>query len=163
MNARKKLATALAILFLLSFLIYSGFEAEKLIYGPQIILSSPKNNDTLQGSGLIKVTGSTKNVSFISLDGRQIFTDTNGNFNESLVLLPGYNIITLSAKGRYGKEVSRKLQLYFVKDSVNTFVATSSATTTEIISTTTATSTINASTTPANFSPKNLKGHAKKL
>ena len=141
MNARKKLGIILAILFLLSFLVYSGFEAEKLIYGPQIILTSPKNNDTLNGSGLIKVTGSTKNVSFLSLDGRQIFTDTNGNFNENLVLLPGYNIITLGATGRYGKEVTKKLQLYLVKDSINTFVATSTATTTLNLASTTSTST----------------------
>ena len=141
MNARRKLAVILAVIFLLSFLIYTGFEAEKLIFGPQISLISPKDGDTLEGLGSLSVVGTTKNVSFLSLDGRQIFTDINGNFNESLVLLPGYNIITLSAKGRYGKEISKKLQLYLVKELKNTFVGISSATTTENLASSTSTST----------------------
>ena len=48
MNARGKLAMILSIVFLLSFLTYAGFEAEKLIYGPQIILNTPKDEDTFK-------------------------------------------------------------------------------------------------------------------
>lgn len=147
MPTRNRLAIILSLLFLISFLIYTGFEAKKLIYGPQIILNSPKDGETLQGIGVVVVSGNTKNITFVTLNGRQIFTDANGNFNENLVLLPGYNIITISAKGRYGKEISKRLHLYLVKDVTNTFVPST-------ISTSTATS------TQTNFSSKNLNGQA---
>ena len=86
-------------------------------------------------------------MTFISLNNRQIFTDTNGDFNENLVLLPGYNILTIDAKGRYGKEISKKIHLYLEKDETNTFVASSTATSTEITASTTSTSTENSVST----------------
>ncbi|MFA6463595.1 MAG: hypothetical protein WCV55_01160 [Candidatus Paceibacterota bacterium] len=155
MNARKKLAVILALIFLLSFLVYTGFEAEKLIFGPQIYITSPKDGSTLENNGAFSVSGTTKNVSFLSLNGRQIFTDANNNFNENLVLLPGYNIITLSAKGRYGKEISKKLQLYLVKSTENTFKAIETASSTESLGTTT-TSTKSPLPTQASSSLKKL-------
>ena len=159
MDARRKLAIILALIFLLSFIIYAGFEANKIIYGPQIDIASPKDGTTFEGNGNFIVSGTTKNVSFLSLNGRQIFTDANNNFNENLVLLPGYNIITLSAKGRYGKEISKKLQLYLVKSTENTFTSTSTSTT----ASSTKSSTTISTSTQTNFAPQNLTGQAKKL
>ena len=147
MNARKKLTILLGILFLISFIVYTGFEAQKLIYGPRISVSEPKDEETFYQNGVIKVVGNAKNISFITLDDRQIFTDQNGNFNEDFVLHPGYNIITLTAKDRYGKEITKVLHLDLVqKESTSTpmlLIATSTptlsvgATSTEKVSTTT--------------------------
>ena len=139
MDTRHKLAITLALIFLFSFLVYAGFEANKIIYGPQIDITSPKDVTTLEGNGNFVVSGTTKNVSFLSLNGRQIFTDANNNFNENLVLLPGYNIITLGAKGRYGKEISKKLQLYLVKSAENTFTKSITSSSTPNLGTTTST------------------------
>ncbi len=149
MDARRKLAIILALIFLVSFIIYAGFEANKIIYGPQIDITSPKDGTTLEGNGNFVVSGTTKNVSFLSLNGRQIFTDANNNFNENLVLLPGYNIITLDAKGRYGKEISKKLQLYLVKSAENTFTKS-----------TVSSSTLNLETSQTTFDSQNSTGQA---
>ncbi|MEI8337795.1 MAG: hypothetical protein WCF92_01455 [bacterium] len=135
MDARRKLAIALAFIFLISFLIYAGFEAKKIIYGPQIDITSPKDGTTLENDGNFVVSGTTRNVSFLSLNGRQIFTDSDNNFKENLVLLPGYNIITLSAKGRYGKEISKKLKMYLIKSDKNIFKIPTTASSTQATST----------------------------
>ena len=47
----------------------------------------------------------------ITLNGRQIFTDKNGNFKEALVLENGYTVATLRAEDRYGR-VTHQTQTY---------------------------------------------------
>ncbi len=145
MNVQKKLTILFGVLFLISFIIYTGFEAQKIIYGPRISISEPQDEETFYQNGAIKVIGTAKNISFITLDGRQIFTDQNGNFEEDFVLQPGYNIITLTAKDRYGKEITKVLHLDLVQAqtaSTTELVASSTlATTTNAVSSTTSTTT----------------------
>ncbi len=81
---------------------YVVFQARFLIVGPQInLINEPptQNNDRV-----ITLSGNTQNITHLWLNGRQIFTDENGNFEEALVLENGYTITTLRATDRYGRE-----------------------------------------------------------
>ena len=89
---------------------YGLFQAHKYIEGPVVTIYSPQNGATFS-SPLVEIDGRAQNVSFLKLDDRQIFTDTSGRFSEKLLLSPGYNIITLDAQDKFGKTVSKKLEL----------------------------------------------------
>ena len=89
---------------------YGLFQAHKYIEGPVVAIDSPQNGVTYN-SPLIEVEGHTKNVAYLTLDGRQIFTDTSGRFDEKLLLSPGYTILTLVARDKFGKVVSKQVQL----------------------------------------------------
>ena len=96
--------------FVLIIVIYSFFQAYKLIAGPQITIYSPQNGSSYN-SPLIEINGNAQNISSISLDDRSIFISTKGDFKEKLLLLPGYNIIVIKASDRFGKKTEKRLEL----------------------------------------------------
>jgi hypothetical protein len=49
------------------------------------------------------------------LNDRQIFVDKDGTFNEELLLSPGYNVWTIQAKDKFGRIVTKKIELVFIK------------------------------------------------
>ena len=51
---------------------------------------------------IMQVTGSARNAIKLIMDGREISVDQSGNFNETIALLPGYNIINIKAQDKFG-------------------------------------------------------------
>ena len=47
------------------------------------------------------------------MNDRQMFTDEEGEFSEKLLLSYGYNIITVKAKDRFGRETKKTLELIY--------------------------------------------------
>lgn len=107
---------AVIILLLGAISGYAFFQARNLIKGPELLVRTPTNGTTTTSS-LISLSGTAKNISFISLNDRQIYVDKNGNFDEELILAPGYNVWTLQAKDKFGRIVTKKLELVFSKNS----------------------------------------------
>jgi hypothetical protein len=95
---------------------YSFFQARNIIRGPQISLVSPSNGTTVTEQA-VEIQGSAKNISYITLNDRRIFVDKDGMFNEELLLAPGYNIWKLEAKDKFGRIVSKNIELILNKNS----------------------------------------------
>jgi len=91
---------------------YSAFQAQKLIRGPVITILSPLNGETYI-TPLIEVKGTTKNVSSITLNDRTLYIDRAGNFIDALLLIPGYNIIKLEAKDRFGAQTKKTIEIIY--------------------------------------------------
>lgn len=87
---------------LLIMLGYITFQARFLLIGPQISLTEVP--DSRQNERQITLAGSAFNISRLWLNGRPIYTDAEGNFQEALVLENGYTVATLRAEDRYGRE-----------------------------------------------------------
>lgn len=103
------------LLILVIFGVIGGyilFNSRILIDGPSIEVTYPQNGATLQEK-LITIEGRTKNTTFISVNDRPISVDEEGFFRDSLLLLPGYNIITIEAKDKFEREISKRLDLYY--------------------------------------------------
>lgn len=95
-------SAVVVIVFLV--LAYVVFQARFLLIGPQIALT---NDPTLrQSERVVTLTGNTKNISHLWLNGRSIFTDPEGNFSTDVVLENGYTVTTLEAEDRYGRRTS---------------------------------------------------------
>ncbi|MFH0803589.1 MAG: hypothetical protein V1877_00505 [Candidatus Tagabacteria bacterium] len=82
--------------------IYFLYQARGYLLGPRIALDSPTPAEIIHNSYL-KVEGQALNVSSLSLNGRQIFTDERGFFSEELLLARGYNIIELMAQDKFSR------------------------------------------------------------
>lgn len=91
---------------------YGIFQAKNLIAGPMIEVSSPVNGAAV-GESLIEIHGTAKHISFLTLNGDKIYTDESGAFREKILLSYGYNIMTLEAKDRFGRKVTKTLQLIY--------------------------------------------------
>jgi len=61
----------------------------------------------------VLLRGSAERIAGLTVNGRQIFTDEAGTFQDSLLLLPGYNVITVAAKDRFNREVTEILHVIF--------------------------------------------------
>lgn len=89
---------------------YVAFQARGIIAGPQILVTSPENGATLSQS-LVTIRGTASAITHLTLNDRPIHTDTEGNFEEELLLAPGYNVLSVEAKDRFGRETTQVLEL----------------------------------------------------
>ncbi|MDP6387930.1 MAG: hypothetical protein QGG63_01490 [Candidatus Pacebacteria bacterium] len=101
-----------SIFFIVVIFGYAFFQARNIILGPVIKIQEPQNGVSLEHS-LVGIEGTAKNISHISMNDRQIFTDEQGQFREKLLLSYGYNIITIKAKDRFGRKTKKTLELIY--------------------------------------------------
>lgn len=110
MNNPKKIKIWIFVFLGIVVFSYAGFQSKKLLSGPVIEIISPQNGSTFIQT-LILVEGTAKNISYLSLNGRQIYTDKNGYFGEKFLLSPGYNVIKLEAEDKFKNHTEKKLEL----------------------------------------------------
>lgn len=96
--------TLFAIIFVFAFMKMSF-----IIKGVQIVAEMNKNGD----SSLVEIKGNAKNATHITLNGREIFINKDGAFSESVALLPGFSIIGLTAKDKFGKTQEKKFEVVY--------------------------------------------------
>lgn len=84
-----------------------------MITGPTIELSSITDKGLITGNNKIALKGEAQNVAFISVNDNPIFIDEKGLFSENLLLYPGYNIIKLYGKDKFGKSLTRLVEVTY--------------------------------------------------
>ena len=109
-NATTKLRIGLLVLLGTIIVGYSLFQAQKLISGPIIDIYTPTNGATYNQT-LIQIEGRARNVAYLNLDDRPIFTDKDGYFKEKLLLSPGYNVIKIDARDKFKAYTEKKLEI----------------------------------------------------
>ncbi|MCK9351160.1 MAG: hypothetical protein WCT49_06765 [Candidatus Paceibacterota bacterium] len=115
-TAKKTLAAASAVVLTSVVLGYGYFRTKDFLEGPVLSITTPKNGEMF-ASALIEVGGTSKNLSFLNLDGRKIFTDKDGIWGEKLLLQPGVNIIEVRATDRFARENKQVLRVVYDNDA----------------------------------------------
>lgn len=118
------------VLLLLSIGIYAYLQSQEFLRGPVVSVTNPRNGDTATEE-MVVVEGEVENVAYITLNGRQIFADSEGVFREKLLLLPGYNIITIEAEDKFNRETTETIELVYPKTLATSSPVRIQATTTE--------------------------------
>ena len=90
--------------------VYIFFQARFLLAGPILQVNTPTDGATVTES-LVTISGSTKNISRITLNDRQIFVDKHGTFSEQLLLPMGYTVFTVAAEDRFGRETKEYIKI----------------------------------------------------
>lgn len=109
-NYRCLIKPLLIGLFVLLVIGYSGLKLKDLLTGPKIIVNSPSDGQTIKKS-FVTVQGKAERISQLYLNGKKIFTDEQGNFNEPYLLASGYNLLEIIANDQFGRQITKKLQL----------------------------------------------------
>ncbi|PIR68548.1 hypothetical protein COU49_00705 [Candidatus Nomurabacteria bacterium CG10_big_fil_rev_8_21_14_0_10_35_16] len=112
----KKIVKIVALVFLFIFIVtYTFFNAKDLIFGVKI--KDVKIESEIENEpNIVKITGNAKNAKKLTLNGREISIDQAGNFNETIALLVGYNIVTIRAEDKFGYEDEKDYQLIGTTD-----------------------------------------------
>jgi hypothetical protein len=100
------LLSALAILIV----GYGLFEARKIIEGPLVTITYPKDGSATSTTG-VQIAGVAENISFLSINDRSAYTDKDGNYSEILSLPPGPSIITVAAVDRFGRKTHKSVSI----------------------------------------------------
>ena len=99
-------------LFFIFIIVYAFFRSRELIFGVKIKNISLENGKTYMES-VQNITGIAKNAVELSLNGREISIDKDGNFSENIALLSGYNIISIEAEDKFGHKDEKDYQLMY--------------------------------------------------
>lgn len=110
MLSRKIIVWALAGIGVVVVFGYSFFALKDVVQGPRIELTAPQSGYATT-TPLSTVAGRVIRGSVLTLNGATTTLDLAGNFKESLLLSPGYNIMTLEAKDRYERTVKERIEM----------------------------------------------------
>jgi hypothetical protein len=88
---------------------YSFWQLRHVVSGPNLSVITPTSGSIL-GEPIIKVVGQASGIDWLYLNGRQIFTDQTGKFNESLLASPGLNVLQLAGIDKFGRRTEKMLE-----------------------------------------------------
>ncbi|MEX2052146.1 MAG: hypothetical protein WD991_00420 [Candidatus Paceibacterota bacterium] len=114
-DAKKILRWSLYALFFAIIIGYGFFRSYDLIFGVQIRDVNIVDGATIS-EPTMPVRGNAKNAINLTLNGRNISINQEGDFEETIALLPGYNIITIRAEDKFGYVDEKDYQLIYKKN-----------------------------------------------
>lgn len=106
-NARTRLAIALSLFVCIGLGVYAVYQARAYLYGPSVSIESVEKKGPL-----LALKGTAERIAFLSLQGKPIFTDENGRWQETVLLLPGYTIVTVAGADRFGRKTEQHFDAY---------------------------------------------------
>jgi hypothetical protein len=92
---------------------YALFSSQNLIKGPRITIETPLDGSLMSTSTVI-VKGQALNIKDIFFNDKPILIDEQGNFSESSLLAPGYNIFVIRAHDKFGRAAEERLHLLLI-------------------------------------------------
>lgn len=101
---------SLAVLIVVLLGLYFTKQAGSYLLGPQIIIAYPQNGGTVTDSALL-LKGRVFNTATLLINDHFGSIDHFGNFEMTLLLARGYNIINLTAQDKFGRIVDKKLEI----------------------------------------------------
>lgn len=111
-NDKKILHTAILAAFFLLIVGYSIFRSHYLLVGVKIKDVNIEDGAKFE-QNVIELTGNAKNAVNLTLNGREISINQDGDFNETFALLPGYNIVSITAKDKFGYTDEKNYRLVY--------------------------------------------------
>lgn len=100
-------AGALLILIVAGYSIWRSFDYAR---GPRITIADPADWSTVQAS-TTAIRGIVERAHIVTMNGKPVSIDEAGNFNEIIIVFPGTNIVTFTAKDQFGRMVEKRLIL----------------------------------------------------
>lgn len=91
---------------------YAYHQSKNLLEGPSLVIAPAPLVTTLT-QPLVTIAGKAERISYLTINHQQIFTNQAGEFAEQLLLARGYNIITVTARDRFGRLKEKILELVY--------------------------------------------------
>lgn len=103
----------LGTIFLLLILIFLYWRFANFVLAPELELQEPQEQSAVE-QPIIQIKGRTEKESRLTVNGRDIKIDGQGNFKEEIEAGPGLNRLEFVTQNRFGKE-SRVIRNILVK------------------------------------------------
>ena len=104
----------------LCIIIYSYITSYGLLQGPEILIYKPLRATngyvyTVSPTQQTVITGIAKRVNSLTLNGKPIVIDQQGNFSQDILLFKGYNIEQIRAIDKFGNMTNVNIQLVYAE------------------------------------------------
>jgi hypothetical protein len=119
-NKSKKIRyTCLGVLGI-AFVVFVGTKAYPFVHGPQInIISLPATLSLTEP--LVHLSGTARFTKDLIVNGSPLKIDPSGNFDEQLVLAPGYNLMNIQGRDRFGTVRTKNYTLILTEQPDRSF------------------------------------------
>ena len=107
----KKIIKIASLSFLLIFIVvYAFFRSKDLVLGVKIKDVNIEDGAKMEDS-VLKITGNAKNALELKLNNREISINQQGDFEETIALLPGFNLVNIKARDEFGNNDEKNYKL----------------------------------------------------
>ena len=107
---KPSLKKAIFISSIIGVLALVAYNTKDLFFGAPFAVHTALDGATVSNA-FLPISGIAKHATTVLINGREISTDKTGAFFDGVVLSPGYNIIEISQKDRFGKEKTKIVHL----------------------------------------------------
>lgn len=97
------LSTALLGVAGILVLGFVSFNMRDILFGTPLVIHTANDGDTLS-EDFLPVSGKARHAEAVRINGRNVFTDRDGNFADGVILSPGYNVVEVTLRDQFGKE-----------------------------------------------------------
>lgn len=112
LSTKRHIGTASILLFFGLIGWYAVGRAHNLVHGAEIALNSLTDGQVVN-EPLLTLSGTAKNAKSFSINDREVFVSEAYNFAEKILLLPGYNVITLKGEDKFGKKTEEQMRVVY--------------------------------------------------
>lgn len=102
----KVLATFFSAILVIGLLVYIASGVRSFLAPPSLAIEEPKP-DSRVGESTVLVKGQTDPAASLKINNEYITVDPDGNFSQTIILLPGLNVLEFIATNRVGKETKQ--------------------------------------------------------
>lgn len=113
-HRNSKLTRIGLIFFFLIIIFYGLYEAQGLLFGPTINVST---ETTIVHDSYVKIEGRAERIVALKMNGKDIPVTEDGAFSEPFLLAKGDNRIALEAKDTYGRVTSRFVDIRYIPET----------------------------------------------
>ncbi len=109
---KKILIWSVIVFFFLAAISYGIFSARFLIEGPTILIEYP-NDAAILEQNFVEISGQIKNSKELTINGRVVLIDTEGNWREKFLLYPNLNTFTFTATDKFRRSKTKNFNLIY--------------------------------------------------
>lgn len=91
--------------------VYGVFQARELFTGVSLALSGISDGVSYTEE-ILNISGTAPRATLLSINGREIFINKKGAFDEKILLPDGYSIITIAALDKFGNQKEKVYHVY---------------------------------------------------
>ncbi len=103
--------TGLVILFFLFIIIYAKSRTSFLSQGVSLSVENIENGQSFS-SQVLELKGTAKRAVLLTINDREVLIDENGEFQETVILNPGLNTLTIEEKDKFDNYKYLEYQLW---------------------------------------------------
>jgi hypothetical protein len=107
----RRIGSIFGVALLLVVVVYALFRTKDLIFGGGLTLKGISESE--HGTEVLTLSGIAKQAKELSINGRAIPTELSGAFTDTLILVPGYNVVSIRSKDLFGHVVEKTFATYY--------------------------------------------------